>query len=124
MPFMHDDIRDNGLSSLTNANLTGEELHILSGAPTDRADALSKSLGQKVTPTITGPADAASNGRAMSVSAISDGDVDANGTATHWAMIDSTRLLSWNTLASSQAVTSGNTFQLPAFEFARFLDAA
>ena len=52
------------------------------------------------------------------VAAITDGSVTANGTASHWAITDTgnSRLLATGALAASQAVSSGNTFTLGAFD--------
>ena len=111
MAFLAEDVRDNGLTVLDA--LTSPELHICSSEPTTRTNALTLSLGQKVGPTIGAPeAGTAGEGRKVVISAITDGDVDANGTATHWALIDSTKLVAAKTLTSSQAVTDGNPFTL------------
>lgn len=64
------------------------------------------------------PAAGSPNGRKVTTTAITDGSVTATGTASHWAITDNTnsRLLAAFTLSATQAVTSGNTFQLPAFD--------
>ena len=64
------------------------------------------------------PADRSPTGRKVTSTAITDGAVTGDGTVTHWAASDvgNTRLLAANSLASSQAVTSGNSFALPAFD--------
>lgn len=64
------------------------------------------------------PAAGSPNGRKVTTTAITDGSVTASGTASHWAITDNTnsRLLAAFTLSATQAVTSGNTFQLPAFD--------
>lgn len=111
--FLHDNVLDNGLAYLASATRTGEELHICSSQPTDRASALTASLGQKVGPTVGTLADHTS-GRKITVSAITDGTVDTTGTASHWAYIDDTNLLVAQTLSSSQGVTATNTFTLDA----------
>jgi len=112
MAFLSDSVLDNGLNVITEA--TSPELHICSSEPTDRATALSLSLGQKVGLTLSTPANGTPDGREVTVSAISDGAVDTNGTASHWALIDGTELIAANTLTSSQVVTSGNSFSLTA----------
>lgn len=120
--FMNDHVLDNGLTVL-DAEVTA--LVICSQMPTTYAEAnATYKLGSKASPAVSAPADATS-GRKVVVSAITDGSVSANGTATHFALIDGTnsRLLVAQALASSQAVTSGNTFTLGAIEI-NFPDAA
>ena len=58
------------------------------------------------------------NGRKVTSAAVTDGSVTTTGTASHYAVVDSanSRLLATGALASSQAVTSGNTFTLAAFD--------
>ena len=115
MAFLSTEVRDDGLTILDA--LTSPELHITSAEATTRANALTLSLGQKVTPTISAPqAGTTGEGRKVVISAITDGDVDTNGTATHWALIDSTILQGAQTLSASQVVTSGNTFTLTAID--------
>jgi hypothetical protein len=54
----------------------------------------------------------------VTIAAITDGSVTATGTATHYAIVDTSatyggpRLLATGSLSASQAVTSGNTFTL------------
>lgn len=115
MAYLNDDILDNGLQALTDATSTA--LHICSQEPTTRTEAVTTyTLGNKSAPTIGSPTNGDSSGRKVVVSAITDGSVTGTATATHWAIIDGTRLLATNSLGSSQAVTSGNTFTLPAID--------
>lgn len=111
--FLHDDILDNGLVTLTNATKT---LHICSAQPATFANVATYTLGNKANPTISAPADATS-GRKVTTSAITGGSVTASGTASHYAIVDTvnSKLLAANTLGASQAVTSGNTFSLASF---------
>ena len=57
-------------------------------------------------------------GRKVTVAAISDGSITGTGTATHYAIVDSTnsRLLATAALTASQSVTNGNTFTLATFD--------
>ena len=66
---------------------------------------------------IAAPSDRSGGGREVIVSAISDGSVTGNGTATHYAIVDvsNTRLLATGSLTASQVVASGNTFSLGSF---------
>ena len=106
---------DDGLNKLdTDAN----ELVICSQVPTTYTEAhTTYKLGAKASPTVGAPTDATS-GRKVVVSAITDGSVSATGTATHFALTDTVNslLLVTQALASSQGVTSGNTFTLTEFD--------
>jgi len=61
---------------------------------------------------------AGSPGRKVTSAAITDGSVTGTATVTNWAVTDNTnsRLLAVGALSASQAVTSGNTFSLGAFD--------
>lgn len=120
MAYMHDACYDAGLDEIrTNATA----LYICSQEPTTRTQAVTTyALGSKTSPTIAVPSDKSGGGRECVVSAISDGSCSASGTATHWALVDGTRLLATNTLTSPQAVTNGNPFTLASFPFS-FNDA-
>jgi hypothetical protein len=114
MAFLHDDVLDDGLQALTDA--ASKVLHICSAQPSSFANVASVTLGNKTPPTVGAPEDRAGSGRKVVVSAITDGEVTATATATHWAIVDATRLLATNTLSASQAVTDGNAFTLGAFD--------
>ena len=104
-----DDVRDNA-----------EQLVICSQEPADYTEAYTTyKLGTKTSPTIADCADASPDGRGCEVQAFSDGSVSADGTATHWALIDvtNTRLLAADALDSGEAVVNGNPFSLNAFWF-------
>lgn len=115
MATLHDDVFDNGLNVLpTNV----ENLYVCSQEPTTFTEASSTyKLGTKSAPSIGSPADKAGGGREVTVAAISDGTVDATGTASHYALTDNsaTKLLATGSLAASQSVTAGNPFTLAAF---------
>lgn len=111
--FLNDDVFDSGLSVLDTATTT---LYICSQQPTTRTEAVTTyALGNKTSLAIGAPADRSGGGREVTVSAITGGNVTATGLATHYAIVDGTRLLAANSLASSQSVTSGNTFSLASF---------
>lgn len=116
MPLFADFLMDLALANLdTNAN----RLDICSAEPTSYAQATSTlTLGNKTSLSVGAPADRTPNGRKVTVATFSDGAVTATGTATHWAITDTTnsRLLATGALAASQAVTNGNTFSLAAFD--------
>lgn len=105
-------------AALSYISANTENLYICSQEPTTFTEASSTyALGSKASPTFTGPADDTS-GRKLTVDAISDGSVSATGTAAWVALTDDsgTLLLVAQALASSQAVTNGNTFTLTAFD--------
>lgn len=115
MATLHDDVFDNGLNILDTDT---ENLYICSQEPTTFAEASSTyALGVKATPAIAAPADRAGGGREVVVSAITDGSVTADGTATHYALTDNSasKLLATGQLASSQGVSNGNPFTLTQF---------
>lgn len=113
-------VLDNGLSALkTNAT----HIHICSQEPATYAEAATTySLGNKnfgAGGTFTGPTDRTPNGRKLTTVAVTDGAVTGTGNATRYAIVDAanSRLLVDNDLAATQAVTAGNVYSLPAFDF-------
>ena len=72
----------------------------------------------KTSLSIGAPSARAGGGREVTIAAFTDGAVTANGTASHYAIVDTvnSRLLATGSLASSQVVTNGNTFSLAAFK--------
>jgi len=112
MAFLHSDVLDNGLSGLAAATV----LHICASEPATYAEVAGVTLGNKTPPTVSAPGARAGGGRKVVVSAITDGAVTADGTASHYAIVDGTRLLAANTLAAGQVVTNGNPFALPPID--------
>lgn len=112
MATLNDRVFDNGLTVLdTEANA----IYITSSEATDYTDATSTSaLGNSTSLSIGAPQDRSGGGREVVVAAITDGSVTGNGTATHYAIVDTvnSRLLATGSLTASQSVTSGNTFTL------------
>lgn len=113
MAFIHDNAHDALLNYIKN-NAT--VLHICSTEPTQYSEVATYTLGNKSTPGFTGPAAGDASGRKITVTAISDGSVTADGTAAFWAIVSGTELLAANDLAATQGVSNGNTFTLPAFD--------
>lgn len=114
MAYVDDTIRDDGLQSGTD-NIN--KIVICSQAPATFAEAnATYALGSKTSPTVSNPQDRSGGGREIEISAFTDGSVTATGTATHWAALDTVNsvLVAWGTLASSQVVTNGNTWELDA----------
>lgn len=115
MATLADRVFDNGLTVLdTEANkilLTSQEATTYAEANATYA------LGNSTSLSVGAPADRTGGGREVTVAAISDGSITANGTATHYAIVDTvnSRLLATGSLTESQVVTSGNTFTLGSF---------
>ena len=116
MASIADRVLDNGLTVLdTEAN----RVDITSAESTTFAEATStQTLGNTTSITISAPADRTGGGRKVTLSAISGGSVTGTGTATHYAITDTTnsRLLVTGALTASQSVTRGNTFSLEALD--------
>jgi len=116
MASIADRVLDNGLTVLdTEAN----RVDITSAESTTFAEATSsQTLGNKTSISISAPADRTGGGRKVTLSAISDGTVTGTGSATHYAISDTTnsRLLVTGSLTASQSVTSGNTFSLETLD--------
>jgi len=114
--YIHSDVLDNGLSLIDTA---GDKLVICSALPGTYTEAnTTYALGSKTSPTISAPQARAPDGRKVTVSEITDGTVSDTGTASHFAILDTTgsRMLAAQALASTQAVTSGNIFTLGAVD--------
>ena len=112
MATIADRVFDNGLTVLdTEANV----IHICSAEPSVYGTL--NSLGNSSSLSIGAPADRSGGGREVTVAAISDGSVTSTGTATHYAIVDTSnsRLLATGALSASQVVTSGNSFTLGSF---------
>ena len=113
-------VLDNGLTQLKNL---ATHIYICSAEPADYTAATTTlALGNKnfgPGNTLTGPSARTPNGSKVTTVAVTDGAITGTGTAARWAIVDSvnSRLLVDNDLAASQAVTSGNVFSLPAFDF-------
>lgn len=116
MASLNDRVFDNGLSVLdTEAN----KITITSAEATTYTEGnATYALGNTTSISIAAPSDRTGGGRKVTVSAVTTGSVTANGTATHYAILDTTnsRLLATGSLTATQVVTSGNTFTLSAFD--------
>lgn len=116
MATLNDRVFDNGLTVLdTEANaihVTSQEAATYTGATS------TYTLGNSTSLSIAAPSDRTGGGRKVTVAAITDGSVTGTGTATHYAIVDTSnsRLLATGSLTASQAVTSGNTFTLATFD--------
>ena len=115
MPSLNNRVFDNGLSVL---DTEASRIDLTSQEATTYTEATSThTLGNSTSLSIAAPSDRSGGGREVIVSAISDGSVTGNGTATHYAIVDTvnSRLLATGSLSASQVVASGNTFTLGSF---------
>lgn len=106
---------DNGLSVIGGE---GTDIHVTSQEAADFTEATATyTLGNATMPGVTGPADRTGGGREVTVAALTNGSITANGTVTHYAIVDTanSRLLATAALTASQVVTNGNTFSLDSF---------
>lgn len=116
MASLGDRVFDEGLTVLSDEankiSITSQEATTYAGGNSTYA------LGSTTSVTIGQPADRSGGGREVTVSAVSDGSVSGTGTATHYAILDTTnsRLLATGSLSASQSVTSGNSFTLASFK--------
>ncbi len=115
--FANDDVMDAALAEIAEGNI----LTVCSAQPTNRTEAITtyKLADVALTPgdgngdfTI---ANGDTNGRKVTVSQQDNIPVDSDGTATHVAICDGTRLLLVTT-CTSQVLTAGNTVTVPAFD--------
>ena len=119
MSFIADRVLDLGLNVL---DTEATHIYVTSAEATTFTDATTTlALGNKnfgAGGCFGAPAARTPSGRKVASTAITDGSITASGTATHWAVVDSanSRLLATGALASSQAVSSGNTFTLASFD--------
>lgn len=115
MATLNNRVFDNGLSVLdTEANkitLTSQE------ATTYAEGNATYALGSSTSLSIAAPSDRTGGGREVVVAEVTDGSISADGTATHYAILDTvnSRLLATGSLTETQVVTSGNTFTLGSF---------
>ena len=116
MASISDYVLDAALSKL---DLEANRIDITSQEATDYTGATSTyTLGNSTSVSFGAPQDGDTSGRKTTCAAISDGTVTGSGTATHYAITDTsnTRLLCTGSLTTSQAVVSGNTFTVAAFD--------
>jgi hypothetical protein len=116
MAFIADEVFDSGLDNLSGLAPTARiDINYGSEATTYAEATSTKSCGNETGMSPTGPAAGSPSGRAVTVPAITVGDVTDDQTAGWWALTDGASVL-WATgpLSATQAVTSGNTFTLEA----------
>lgn len=109
---VHDDVLDAALNEIATAT----RMMVTSAEPANFAGIAAVALADHV---MTGGdysnADGDTNGRKVTVAQQADVDIDTTGTATHICLDDGSTLL-YVTTCDSQALTSGNTVTIPAFD--------
>jgi len=104
---------------------TADNIVVCIGAPTTYTEATTNSptgkrCGTKAITSadFTGPANGTTSGRKLTSNQATGINVDVTGTADHVALVDNTAsiLLAVTSLSASQAVTSGNTMTVNAFD--------
>lgn len=111
---VHDDVLDGAFDVLDQADL----MTVCSAQPTTRTEAVATyALADvaMVPNTDYTKANGDTSGRKVTVAAKSSVPVDVTGTAIYVAIVDATRLL-YVTTCTSQALTSGNTVNIPAWK--------
>lgn len=114
--ILGDRVFDYGLNVLASE---ADKLYLTSAQAVTYAEATATyALGNKTLGAgdVSDPADRTGGGRKVTISQVTGGSGTANGTATHWALVDSvnSRFLASNALSASQAIASGNTFSTTA----------
>lgn len=109
-------------AALAYISSNATECYVCTAQPTDRANAIAISLIAAVAPGFTGPADGDVSGRKLTLNQLADRPITASGTATHVALTSGTTLL-YVTTCTSQALTSGGTVTIPAWDI-EIADAA
>ena len=110
----NDDVMDGALDIVRN---NANSMIACSAQPTTRTEAVTTYALADVT-MASGDftkANGDTSGRKLTVAAKSTVTVDTSGTANHVALVDGTRLL-YVTTCTSQALTSGNTVNFPAWD--------
>ncbi len=116
MASLADYVLDAALSKL---DTEADRIDITSQEATTYAEATTTyTLGNSTSVSFGAPENGDTSGRKTRCAAISDGSVTGTGTATHYSIVDvsETRLLATGSLTTSQAVVSGNTFTVAAFD--------
>lgn len=119
MPFVDSRVLDLGLNVLDTEST---HLYLCSAEPATFTQASSTfALGNNnfgAGAVFGAPAAGTPNGRKVASAAVSAGSITATGTAANWAATDNpnTRLNVTGALAATQAVTSGNTWQMATFD--------
>lgn len=118
MPFVDSRVLDLGLNVLDTEST---HLYLCSSEPaTFTAASSTVALGNNnfgAGAVFGAPAAGSPNGRQVASAAVTAGSITATGTAANWAATDNanSRLNATGSLSATQAVTSGNTWQMASF---------
>lgn len=112
-------IEDFFLDDFLDALATCTALHVTSAEPANHAGIAAVDLADVTLTAGDGNgdytiADGDVSGRKLTVAQQADIPIDATGTATHIVLTDGTNI--WVTTCTSQALTSGGTVTVPAFD--------
>ena len=110
--FQIDAMLDTGLDYISS-NATEE--YVCTSEPTTRANAISTSLIAAETPSFQANADGDVSGRKKAVDELTDIAITGSGTITHVALCSGSTLL-YVTTTDSQALSSGGTVTVPAWD--------
>ena len=111
MTYLNDEVFDQGLDYATT---NGTRVYICSQEPTTWAEASSTYALGVITVTTSATTDGDVSGRKVTINTATGGTVSGTGTATHYALGDAASILVATQTITSQAVTSGNTFDWAA----------
>ena len=113
MPFIADTVFDTGLNTL---DTNGTQIDITTSEITLWANLAAATLGNDTVNT-GAPANGVTDGRRVTVPAITAGAVTGTGSATHWCLSNgTTTVYAAGPVTASQSVTDGNTFTLAAID--------
>ena len=98
------------------------ELYVCSAQPANYAGIAAVALTGAAIPTFTGPADGDTNGRKLTIDEEADITITSSDDATHVVLASATVLI-YVTTCTLQALTSGGTVTVPAWDI-EIADAA
>ncbi len=111
--YCHPDVIDNGLVTIKNSC---NQMLACSSLPSDRATALAAALADvAMVPGDFTLGNGDVSGRKCTVAAKSGVPIDTNGSATHVALIDGTRLL-YATTCTLKVLASGDQVNIPTWD--------
>lgn len=119
--LVHDNVLDAALQYLED---NVDWISVCEGAPityehahSNKGVGAGKVLAHSITPTFTGPGDGDASGRKTTVDQEASITVDVSGDADHVALVfTGSILLLYVTTCTLQALTSGNTVTIPAWD--------
>lgn len=122
--YIDDSVMDAGLNVIKSGATAMYVCTTIDATPT-RAEVLAAALANvaMASTDFTGPADGTTSGRKLTTVAKNAVSVTASGTAVNVCIIDGTKVLAV-TDCTSQALTSGNTVNIPAWVVDEIADAA